>query len=152
MSEESVNIVCPHCSTVNRAPRARLHGGGRPVCGQCQSELFDGHPVEIGSVETLDKHIARNDMPVVVDFWADWCGPCKMMAPQFASAAARMEPSARFAKLDTQAHQDIAARYHIRGIPTMILFSGGREIARQSGAMDASSIARWIASHTGADA
>ena len=141
----SVNIVCKSCGAVNRAPQARLGASAAPVCGRCKAALFDGHPVEISSAEDLDKHLSRNDIPVVVDFWADWCGPCKMMAPQFEAAARRSEPNVRFAKLDTQTHPGIATRYNIRGIPTMILFRKGEEVARQSGAMDAAGIERWIA-------
>ena len=140
-----LNIVCPSCGAVNRAPQARLTAGARPVCGRCKEDIFKGKPIEIETVEAFERMIERNDIPVVVDFWADWCGPCKMMAPHFATATRDMEPQMRFAKLDTEALPDVAARFNIRGIPTMILFHGGREVARQSGAMDAASIERWIA-------
>ena len=140
---ESVQIVCPHCTTANRVPRARL--ADNPVCGKCKAPLFEGHPVALDE-ESFDRHIGSSDVPVVVDFWADWCGPCRMMAPHFERAAKELEPHVRLAKLDTEAAQSIAARYNIRSIPTLIVFRHGREIARQSGAMDSASLARWVRS------
>jgi thioredoxin 2 len=141
---DALNIVCPHCGAVNRAPRQKLDAGERPNCGRCHAALFDGNPADIASADAFERMVARNDVPLVVDFWAEWCGPCKMMAPQFSSAAKAVEPAVRFAKLDTEALPEISARLGIRGIPTMILFQNGREVARQSGAMDAASIRRWI--------
>jgi thioredoxin 2 len=137
----SLHVTCPHCDTINRVPRERL--GQAPVCGNCKKALFDGHPLAL-TAANFDTHIGRSDIPVVVDFWADWCGPCKMMAPQFERAAGELEPRVRFAKLDTEAAQDIAARYNIRSIPTMIAFLHGKELARQSGALDAGAIVRWV--------
>jgi thioredoxin 2 len=138
------HIVCPHCQTVNRIPSERL--GQHPRCGQCKEPLFTGHPAELTG-SAFQQHIARNDIPVVVDFWAAWCGPCKMMAPAYAQAAAALEPKVRLAKLNTEQDQAIAAKFDIRSIPTLIIFKSGREIARQSGALSTTEIIRWINSH-----
>ncbi len=136
-------IVCPRCAALNRVPAERL--AQKPHCGECKSALFDGRPVEL-TADTFDRHVSRGDLPVVVDFWAPWCGPCKSMAPAYAQAASKLEPRVRLAKLDTDQAPDISARYGIRAIPTLIIFRGGKEIARQAGAMGGADIIRWIQS------
>jgi thioredoxin 2 len=141
---ESLHLVCPNCHAVNRVPEARL--GQNPNCGQCHHALFGGHPIELKAA-TFAKHIERNDVPVLVDFWAPWCGPCKMMAPQFIQAAGILEPNIRVAKVDTEAEQALGAKYNISSIPTLALFKNGREVARQAGAMSAQDIVRWARTH-----
>jgi len=138
---DPLHIVCPHCSATNRVAPERA--GDKPKCGKCHKPLFDGHPVELDEAG-FERHIANNDVPVVVDFWAPWCGPCRVMAPEYEKAAAMLEPNARLAKVNTEESQGLAQRFNIRSIPTMALFRGGREIARQSGAMGAAQIASWV--------
>jgi thioredoxin 2 len=140
---ESIHIVCPNCHTTNRVRADQL--GSAPTCGQCKQALFDAHPVALDEA-SFDKHLTRNHIPLLVDFWAPWCGPCRQMAPAYAQAAKELEPQVRLAKLDTEAHPQPAARFNIRSIPTMILFKGGKEAARISGALPASEIVRWVRS------
>lgn len=138
---DSLHIVCSHCHAVNRVPAARL--AQEPNCGQCHRPLFSDHPVELTQA-TFSKHLEHNDILLLVDFWAPWCGPCKMMAPQFEQAARLLKPRVRLAKVNTEAEQTLGTQYGIRSIPTLVLFRGGREIARQSGAMGAADIVRWV--------
>jgi thioredoxin 2 len=141
---ESLHIVCPQCDAVNRIPAGRLGEG--PKCGRCHRPLFSGHPTALAGA-SFQKHISRNDIPVLVDFWAPWCGPCKMMAPAFEQAARQLEPRVRLAKVNTDEEQTLGAQLGIRSIPTMALFKDGREVARQAGAMGGADILRWTQAH-----
>ncbi len=138
---ESVHVVCAGCGAVNRVPQARL--GEEPKCGKCSQPLLPGRPVALDRAR-FDDFVGRNDLPVVVDFWAAWCGPCKMMAPVFERLAGELASRALFAKVDTDAEQGLAQRHGIRGIPTLILFRRGAEADRLTGAADAQSLRRWL--------
>jgi thioredoxin 2 len=139
-----MHIVCPQCSSVNRIPDQRLGDG--PKCGKCHSPVLDGKPVTLTS-QNFDTFIARNDLPVAVDFWAEWCGPCKMFAPVFAQAAAEQKTRMRLAKLDTDAEPAIAQRYGIRSIPSLLLFKQGQEVDRVAGALDPTRLRAWLSRH-----
>jgi thioredoxin 2 len=141
MSGEVRHIVCPHCNSVNRVPKEKDARGAK--CGRCHQPIFNGRPVA-ASAGSFATHIRQNDIPVVVDFWAQWCGPCKAMAPTYERVASELEPEIRFLKVDTEAAPELAARYNIRSIPTLILFQNGAEVARQAGAMDAASLRSWL--------
>ena len=138
---ESINVVCPHCNAVNRVPQAKLGAG--PKCGKCKSPVLTGVPLDL-TAANFQQFVGRNGLPVVVDFWASWCGPCKMMAPVFSQVAHEMATQVRFAKVNTEQEQMIAAQYGIRSIPTLALFSNGNEISRQAGALDAASLKQWL--------
>ena len=144
----SLHIVCPHCHTTNRVRADQL--GSAPDCGSCHRPLFDVHSTAMHDEATFFRQIELNDIPVLLDFWAPWCGPCRQMAPGYEQAAAQLEPKVRLAKVDTEAVRSLGARFNIRSIPTLALFKGGREVARQAGAMGAADIVRWVKAH-GAD-
>ena len=146
---ESVNIVCPDCDAVNRVPAARMAESSKAVCGKGGARLFPGRPVALDDPARFQRHIERSGVPVLVDFWAPWCGPCRTMAPEFDAAARRLEPRLRLAKVNTEAAGSLGARYGIQAIPTMVLFRNGREAARQSGAMQSAGIARFAEANLG---
>ena len=140
---EPIIVVCTHCHAANRIPADRLADGG--TCGKCKTRLFSGEPVELNATN-FDRHVGHSGIPVLVDFWAPWCGPCRAMAPAFAQAARQLEPEVRLVKVNTEEEQQLAARFGIRSIPTLALFRDGREVARQAGAMDLNGLMRWARS------
>ena len=141
MTEPTLQIVCPHCDAVNRVLADRL--GPAANCGRCKKPLFTAHPLAL-TAANFDRHIGSSHIPVLIDFWAPWCGPCHMMAPVYEKAAAQLEPRLRLAKVNTEDKQQLAARFNIRSIPTLALFRDGREIARQAGAMDLPQLLQWV--------
>jgi thioredoxin 2 len=136
-----LHVVCPHCDARNRLPADRL--GEAPNCGRCQQALFTGAPVALTTAR-FDKHLNGSDLPLIVDFWAAWCGPCRAMAPVFARVAADLEPRARFVKVDVDANPELQQRYRIQGIPALFCFSGGKVAAQQSGLTDAGIFRQWV--------
>ena len=144
MSEATRHIVCPHCDSVNRIPSEK--DARQAKCGHCHRALFTGQPVP-ATVKTFTTHIERNDIPVLVDFWAQWCGPCKAMAPVYERVCAEFEPEVRCLKVDTESEPELAVRYEIRSIPTLMLFRKGNVVARQAGALDAQTLRAWLRRH-----
>jgi len=136
-----MHYTCPSCSAINRIPEQHHNRNGR--CGRCQSALFNGHPVELTD-QDFQRFVEKNDLPIVVDFWASWCGPCQTMAPIFQQLASNMEHQARFAKVNTEQARQVSAQYGIRSIPTLIVLSQGQEIDRLSGALPANQLTQWI--------
>lgn len=138
-----LHLLCPHCDSIVRVPADRLSDG--PKCPRCKSLLLSDQPLDLDTAK-FERHLTKSDLPLVVDFWAPWCGPCRMMAPHYSEAARRMSTRARFAKVNSDEHPALSSRFGIRGIPTLIVFKGGREVARQSGAMDSNTLQRWLTS------
>lgn len=139
-----MELVCPHCGAVNRVPAERL--GDHPKCGKCGGEVLPAASIELSSAN-FERFLSRDGLPVLVDFWAPWCGPCKMFAPTFAQMAGQYAGQVRFVKLNTEAEQSLAARHNIRSIPTLALFRNGRELDRVSGALPGPQLAAWLRQH-----
>ncbi len=139
MSEKNY-VVCAHCGAINNVPMSRL--GDNPVCGKCKQPLFSGQPLELNEAG-FNRFVAKSDQPLLVDFWAPWCGPCKMMAPVFAQAAAQLEPQFRLIKVNTEQEQNLAGRLRIQSIPTLAIYKNGQEVIRQPGAMGLSDLLNW---------
>lgn len=142
MSDSPILVPCPHCGAMNRVPQSRL--AQSPQCGRCHEALFAGKPITLTAAD-FDKHAVRSELPLLVDFWAPWCGPCRTMAPHYEEAARRLKHQARFAKVNSDEEPALSGRFGIRGIPTLIAFKQGREVARQTGGMDLNGLLRWVA-------
>ena len=142
---ESVIIACPKCNKLNRIPKAK--SANEAKCGSCKSLIFESKPLSLTQA-SFTNHVIKSQIPVLIDFWASWCGPCKMMAPVFEQAASQLEPSIRVAKINTETEQQLAAQYNIRNIPTLVLFYAGKEIDRISGAMNLQQLLQWTSTAT----
>ncbi len=140
------HLVCPHCNSTNRVPTDKLEA--ELSCGHCHKALFDKYPANLTAIG-LEAQIAKSEVPVVVDFWAPWCGPCRMMAPEYDKACAQLEPHARLVKVDTEAHQEVGLKHNIRSIPTLVIFKAGKEVSRISGARSASDLVKWVRAEIG---
>jgi thioredoxin 2 len=138
---ENLHLVCPHCNATNRAPKDKLKAD--PDCGKCHQPLLAAQPDNLNQ-SAFEAQLLKSDLPLVVDFWAPWCGPCRMMAPAFEKVSQDLHGQARFVKVNTEVEQVLAGRHNIRSIPTLAVFAGGREIVRQAGAMSASDLTRWV--------
>jgi len=143
---QAVHVVCPRCDTTNLMPSEKLDGGGK--CGACGNPLFERRPLALDEAR-FAKHVQASDVPLLIDFWAEWCGPCRMMAPVFERAAAELEPHVRLVKVDTEAAPDLAAHFNIRSIPSLVLVQHGKEIARSAGAMPLPQLLAWARQHAG---
>ena len=143
--DSAIHIVCPQCDTINRVPRERLtnHDAGSGRCGQCHQALFDGRPVALDTAR-FERHLAKSEVPLLIDFWAPWCGPCRAMAPEFERAAAAIEPEARLVKVNVDEEPALAERFAVRSIPTLVLAYRGRELGRTAGARSAAQLVEWL--------
>jgi thioredoxin 2 len=142
--DEALHVVCPNCDTINRVPQAKLRQGGK--CGHCGDPLFAGHPLALGEAR-FRRHAGKSDLPLLVDFWAAWCGPCRAMAPSFEEAARRLEPEMRLAKVDVDAEPGLAAEFRVSSIPTLVLIRHGSEIGRVAGALSLPHLLAWAREH-----